>query len=98
MDLNAVRWERNAETGRMMPAESYRVLFHISEWSPRRRIGFVNELKRMLAVQRELVNANRAERVHLFFLGEQDAGNPMLFHVRDVRLATFLVVSPEPAT
>jgi len=63
---------------------SYRLRIYWREWRPNSRVALMREFEALL---REYVG-NRFNRNHgpwLFFIGDQDADDPALFHVRDRR-------------
>lgn len=90
--LSPVLWIINeqAPQERAQPGPRYRVRFDTRAWTVRRRNGFLGDLERQRAEQQRLHNADGSSRVNLFFIGEQDDQDLMLFHVNDPRLACFL--------
>lgn len=79
ISLNAGEWEDEKLT-------PYQVIVHWQEWSAVARGRLKNELEVARKEGMEAKKAKQASRSYLFFIGNQDAQNPALFHVLDHRL------------
>lgn len=79
ISLNAGEWEDEKLT-------PYQVIVHWQEWSAVARGRLKNELEVARKEGMEAKKAKKGSRSYLFFIGNQDANSPALFHVLDHRL------------
>ncbi|HIE1014525.1 TPA: hypothetical protein ACXJP8_006431, partial [Pseudomonas aeruginosa] len=79
ISLNAGEWKDEKLT-------PYQVIVHWLEWSAVARGRLKNELEVARKEGMEAKKAKQASRSFLFFIGNQDAKKPALFHVQDHRL------------
>lgn len=79
ISLNAGEWADE----KLKP---YQVVVHWREWSAVTRGRLKNELEMARKEGMKAKKAKKASRSYLFFIGDQDAHNPALFHVMDHRL------------
>lgn len=79
ISLNAGEWKN----GKLTP---YQVIVHWLEWSAAARGRLKNELEVARKEGIEAKKAKKRSRSYLFFIGNQDANSPALFHVLDHRL------------
>lgn len=79
ISLNAGAWKDEKLT-------PYQVVVHWLEWSAVARGRLKNELEIARKEGMEAKKAKKGSRSYLFFIGNQDANNPALFHALDHRL------------
>ncbi|MDK9362923.1 hypothetical protein [Lelliottia wanjuensis] len=83
-------WEKD-EFGDCKASRPYKLHIEWGDWSQAKRTLVRKELEAAKEEAKEAWKKKRDERAQIFFIGEQNADNPEIFHVTDYRLICAIV-------